>query len=113
MSYIIHKLSAGRLGNKFFQVASVIGLASKYEREFTFPSGGWRYNDYLEHPIPLHDNAIRTYHLQEPDYHYTEEFWDVIPSIQEDVSVGTWLQSEKFFSEYREKVKEQLKFRED
>lgn len=114
MSVITHKLNAGRLGNKMFQVASVIGLASKYGRNYSFLKEGWRYNDFFQNPVPVHERAFATRTIQEPHYHYSEQWWeDTISNHKGDITVETWLQSEKFFEAYKEKIKEQFRWRED
>ena len=95
----------GNLGNQFFQIASTIGIAKKYQHDYFFPE--WKYADYFEKELPSGSMNDHFIHLKEIEFNYHE--WHIDNNHNYDLE--GWLQSEKYFD--IQKTKEVFKFKAD
>ena len=80
----------GNLGNQLFQIASVIGMAKKYNMDFAFSD--WKASQYFEIELP----KISKKHLiklREKHFHYHD--WEI--KENQDYDLDGWLQSEQYF----------------
>ena len=106
----------GRLGNQMFQVASTIGIARKYGRDFAFPkwvnhdqqnrfgiSDNYAIGDAMLRPLPLWDGRVY------PDYYVQWGYHDdeVIP---DNVDLTGHMQSEKYFKHCEDVVRHYFEF---
>lgn len=89
----------GRLGNQLFQIASIYGIAKRFNTTCAFPN--WKYDRYFKNKLPKNFQK-RTY-FQEPQFHYSEDW------LEDDKDYDGWLQSEKYF-ESREAAKKLFEF---
>ncbi len=85
----------GRLGNQCFQIASIMGLAEKYNAQAAFPS--WPYEQYFDTPIP--HGEMQSNHVEERFFHHHD--WNLTGSCD---LIG-YLQSEKYFGSFKLKLK--------
>lgn len=81
----------GNLGNHFFQIASVIGIAKRHGQDYFFPQ--WRYSDYFENTLPAGSMDESFIHLKEAEFNYHE--WNIAANGNYDLE--GWFQSEKYF----------------
>ena len=88
----------GALGNQMFQIASTIGIAKKYNREYLFPK--WEYSEYFQSQLEdksilltgLMMERINEYELHKiPMNHY--------------VDLQGYYQNEKYFKHYKEDIR--------
>lgn len=93
----------GNLGNQLFQIASTVGLATKYNKEFSFPE--WEYSDYFDYKLPKQNKNKKLIQIVEKCYGFHD--WEI--GI-EDYDINGALQSEKYFD--IEKTKKIFKFKE-
>lgn len=96
----------GNLGNQLFQIASTIGIASRYGHDFYFPK--WDFSVYFKKKIPiglLPNDAVT---LIEKEFSYHN--WDLKENYNYDLN--GWLQSEKYFEKVNIK-EEYFSFKED
>jgi hypothetical protein len=105
------KPGGGRLGNSLWQLASLIGFCGKYNCEMQVPQ--WFYSKFFMYPPAQYDtppspNMV----LVEPDFHYTPEFWDAHAEDFKNkvVDIRGWLQSYKYFEQFKDKIKERMAF---
>jgi len=99
----------GRLGNQLFEIATTIGTAKKYDKDYYFNS--WKHNKYLETPIPTSrflDIEPRSYN--EPCFHYKDIN---LLNIDNDWDLKGYFQSHKYFHDYKEYIKKQFKLHND
>lgn len=95
----------GRLGNQLFQIAATIGIARKNKDEYVFPN--WQYSKYFKKPHRVHTGLIKpTLIYNEPHFHYKEV--DLGPRYLNDLF--GYFQSEKYWSEAVQEVKDQFQF---
>lgn len=92
--------SRGNLGNQLWQLATMIGMAKKYDTSILLPK--WNYSKYFgpsPSKIKYVDYTLIDMKLEEPHYHYTPEFWDQHRDDFQNkiVDIVGWLQSEKYF----------------
>lgn len=95
----------GRLGNQLFEIASVIGLANKYNATPIFPTK-WTYRDYFNIPDKYFDDIKYESQVTETVFHY-------IPNLlhgmkDEIIDIKGTLQSEKYFIEIKDTIKKYL-----
>ena len=104
-----------RTGNWLFKYAGMIGLAERYNTNIALPDHFiWK---YLEHP-PEIDNGISVdIELKSPTWEPCPEFWDIHKKdIQEknvNISLDTFLQSEDNWAHCKDKVIQNLQFKEE
>lgn len=107
MSHLINAFPIGRLGNQMFQVAALMGYASKHKCQWGFPS------DTREVPnlrkffpgIPVLDGNFRRFNVSDPalfNYHPIQQFGG-------DTTLVGFFQSEKYFEGAADKVRELFK----
>lgn len=107
MSHLINAFPIGRLGNQMFQVAALMGYASKHKCQWGFPS------DTREVPnlrkffpgIPVLDGNFRRVNVSDPalfNYHPIQQFGG-------DTTLVGFFQSEKYFEGAADKVRELFK----
>jgi hypothetical protein len=96
----------GRMCNQFFQVASTVGHALKYNDIAIFPH--WKYNEFLK-GIKTDDisNFNIIYNYIEPSFSYSE-----IPYIS-GMNLGGYFQSEKYFSHCKSEIREIISLKSD
>jgi hypothetical protein len=107
----------GRLGNQMFQVASVIGIATKYGYEYGFPY--WKNYDHLErfgssenidiqswfkNPLPLVDQSV-TY----PNRFINWGFHN-LGNLPDNLDISGHMQSEKYFAHCKDLVRHYFEF---
>jgi hypothetical protein len=98
----------GRLGNQMFQIAGVIGIATKNGYEYGFPKWiNWdaydRFNtkeninvfEYFQHELPFYGGSL-------PDHFVHWGYHDI---SRDNVSYSGHFQSEKYFSHCKELIK--------
>ncbi len=96
----------GRLGNQLFQVAATLATAEKFGEEAIFPH--WQYAKYFAGPFnqSLDDAAISQAYFE------PEAKFNPIP-YEKNVDLYGFFQSEKYFSDYKELIRQKYRFRED
>ncbi|PVD31782.1 hypothetical protein C0Q70_07200 [Pomacea canaliculata] len=104
----------GRLGNQMFQVASILGLAWTMNRTPVFV-GDFQLERLLEHSLKwsnqaeLEKRCSKAQVIHEDNcYRFKYSFAELDPKI--DFSLGTYLQSWKYFDKFRAQVKRALVF---
>lgn len=104
--------TAGNLGNQFFQLASMTGMAKRYKCEFMVPE--WKYSHYFVNPPKQFIVEPRPQMmLSEPTYNYCPEWWDVHTDDfkTKNVSIFGWLQSPHYWKDAIDEVKELFTFK--
>jgi SAM-dependent methyltransferase len=104
---ITYLKSKGRLGNKLFQVQSLLGLAEKYGHELKLPK--WELMHYFDIDIPEFTGGVNCKGIREPNFHYDPDFWQEQLTKHPNVDILGWLQSEKYFGSKKLRFKEQYK----
>ena len=86
----------GQLGNQMFQIASTIGLADKYQLEYSFPE--WEYTDCISHNLTiLHDNWFAFGLLASHFTTLKEKDINKIPTCGEFINLEGYYQDSKYF----------------
>jgi hypothetical protein len=93
----------GRIGNCFFQIASIIGIAEKNNCKASFPF--WPFENYFENKLPDAWNGLNAITEKEKNFHYDEYIFN---DDQNRDLIG-YFQSEKYFS--KAAVKDTFKFK--
>ena len=89
----------GRLGNKLFIIAAIIGAATKHNTNFILPK--WEYTDIFPN-IPTTDSNIEiNCKWQEPHFHYNEIPWGSDCKMH----LQGYFQSEKYFAYCRDSIR--------
>lgn len=92
----------GQLCNQLFQISCVLSTALKYKTDYTF--NAWKYNKYLENPIPTGRNKNFLYY-NEPCFHYKEiKFTD----HKKNWDLKGYFQSEKYFENHKDVIRKQF-----
>jgi hypothetical protein len=99
--------NGGRLGNKLFGYASMIGIADKWGHWLSLPD--WGYSEYFEQPFPV--GELKGYEYHETTFHYNREYVDTLKDITTDFNLKGYLQSEKYWAHCVDKVRAALKFK--
>ncbi len=103
--------SMGRLGNALFQIASTAGIAKTNNQDYVFPY--WRYSHYFENRFPTINRINNPVKVSETGYHFTPDHWE--ENVQKHpgrlISLHGWLQSEKYWSNSKEEILNQFKFK--
>ena len=107
----------GRLGNKMFQVASTIGLATRHGYTYGFPY--WKNHDHLErfgspedidiqswfkNPLPLDDEQPKGNHFMQWGY----QMYNQIP---DDTNIQGHMQSERYFEHCSDLIRHYFEFK--
>lgn len=98
----------GRLGNSMFQLAAAIGYARKYGYQWAAPVDARESSIHRVFPdLPKTSDHPRNY----PRGGYDAEFYDYfdIPDLGPDLLLAGFFQSEKFFSNAKDEVKQVFK----
>lgn len=106
----------GRLGNQMFQVASTIGIARKYGRDFSFPkwvnhdqfnrfniADDYQVGDAFKHQLPLWDGTSYPEHFMH--WGYSDFF------VPDNVDLAGHMQSEKYFKHCEDVVRHYFEFK--
>lgn len=99
--------NGGRLGNKLFGYASMIGIADKFGHQLSLPD--WGYSEYFEQPFPV--GELQGYEYQETTFHYNEEYVHGLRDISQPHNLKGYLQSEKYWAHCVDKVRKALTFK--
>lgn len=97
----------GQFGNQLFQVASSIGIADKNHKNYKFPK--WRYAEYFDSNLPMEE--IKTDDIEKEISEEKHWYQEVKLSEKSVVDIDGWRQSEKYFSQIKDKIKNQFKFK--
>lgn len=101
----------GRLGNQMFQIASLLGMAKRWNRELYLPN--YTYEKWWEGSIPVGERAPFDTEINEPHFHHDWKYWDEkVAASGEIANVGGWLQSYKYWKGAEEEVKAFFQFKE-
>jgi 2-polyprenyl-3-methyl-5-hydroxy-6-metoxy-1,4-benzoquinol methylase len=96
---ITYTKTKGRLGNKLFQIASMMGIAEKYGHELKLPK--WEHSHLFEWDIPEFSGRVDKT-IVEPNYHYDPAFFEKeLANKNQVVDICGWLQTEKYFGSKR------------
>ena len=99
----------GRFGNQLFFVASTIGIANKNKTDFAFSSqmgfGSENYQKIFKNKLPT-TNYKPTKKYYQSGFHYED-------IIIDDAELIGYFQSEKFFKNCEEIIKEQFSFKDE
>ena len=100
----------GRMGNQFFQLASLYGMGRRYDMDVFLPRE-WKYQDWFSYDIPIIQMPLNpNKDINEPHFHHEWQYWDnkIMESRDEIVSISGWLQSEKYFKNVEKFIKTSL-----
>jgi hypothetical protein len=90
----------GRIGNQLFQAGTTIALALRNNDQYIFPN--WDYAQYCNVTNCFSNNIQITKTYSEPYFQYCQ-----IP-YQQNLNLNGFFQSEKYFSDYKEVIRELL-----
>ncbi len=97
---ITYTSNKGRLGNRLFQITSLMGLAERHGHDFRLPK--WDLEDCFEWDIPEYKNEKIDEVISEPHFHYAPGFFEEhLKDQSKTIDVEGWLQSEKYFGSRR------------
>ncbi len=99
--------NGGRLGNKLFGYASMIGIADQWGHTLSLPD--WGYSEYFEQPFPV--GELQGYEYHETTFHYNEDFVNGLRDIDKPHNIKGYLQSPLYWGFSEGKVKEALRFK--
>lgn len=96
----------GRMGNQMFFVASTIGIARKNNLEYGFSSNmAGDYQSIFKKELPI------TSYIPERKYNQESfNYYDVL--LEDDVEIMGYFQSEKFFKEVEDEIRNQFEIKE-
>lgn len=112
----------GQLGNQMFQFAAVKGIARKHGYEFMIPEyrgvvvdgRGNRLRYELDRPFTPQMDHIGVLptdnYLQEPHFHYSQEFVDNFP---DNASIVGYFQSPKYFERIADEIRQDFTFKDE
>jgi len=89
----------GRLGNQLFQIASTIGIATKNNAGYVFPT--WKYSHFFEKEIPQSDDIV----FQDSYHEKTFTYQSIHLDSHVDWNLSGFFQSEKYFLHCRELIR--------
>lgn len=107
-------LSGQNLGNQLFQVASLFGLSKRYDTKLLIPPT-WKYRKTFNVPLEVFvSDFTPTYWINEPCFHFCIEYFDKYAPFfkNEIVNINGVLQSEKYWKDYENSVRNFLRFEE-
>jgi hypothetical protein len=99
----------GRLGNQLFQYAACLGFADKYKKELVLPH--WDYSKYFEGKTNTGFSLASI--IAEIAFNYTPEYYDQFLNEPGEFDMFGYFQSEKYWSNCVEKVRQSLTFTDD
>lgn len=104
---VYNKLNTGRLGNQLFFVASTIGIALKNNTNYFFTDEIKDIFDFL-----FKNKLQYTTFIPEKKYHQEQfNYYDII--VNEDIELIGYFQSEKFFKDNEDIIREQFIFNDE
>lgn len=106
-------VNMGNLGNQILQYMTLIGFSKKYDCDFVLPP--WKYSQYFKIPAPEGSVGTIDIDLQEPQFHYTPEWWEVHREDfkTKNVNITGWLQSEMYWEHCRGEVLKRFEFKDE
>jgi hypothetical protein len=111
----------GRLGNQLFQIASMQGMAGKYQDHLIIPH--WSYADFFNGPFDQRFDVMTTEQksrlrkVNEPSFEYNSNFLDqygyseYYDNVTEEVDLNGYFQTEKYWLDCDFYVKHILTFK--
>lgn len=105
--------SYGWYGNQLYQIASTIGVATKNNMEYVFPT--WKYSKFFKKELPQMvkeelDKVKGSYIDREGPHHFEEV---IIPDTKLNWDLGGYLQSEKYFEHCKDLVFSYLELKDE
>ena len=111
----------GRLGNQMFQYAALKGIARYKNYEFCIPYYSESVNDGIGNFLKTelfnafdlkvdHIKYIDASFINEPHFHFSEEFFDNCP---DNVSLVGFFQTEKYFKHIEEEIRKDFSFKKE
>ena len=95
----------GRTGNQMFQIASTIGIGLKNGHFCQFPK--WQYEEYFINKLP--SGSLKGETIKEKNFHFEE----VVLKENGFYNLDGYFQSERYFENCRDIIKEQFTFKPD
>lgn len=102
------------LGNQLFELASLIGLAQRYETKLLLPNG-WLYQSCFKLESFVEFEDVKSYiTIQEPDFRCCLDFFDRLKGLikYETVNIQGFLQSEQYWKPIETNIRELFTFTE-
>lgn len=98
----------GRLGNQMFQIAATIGVALKNRQPYSFPNwkcyhSGNVYSNRYNKNLPILEKNKEIITINESQFNYKDI---VIDDVNKLYTLNGYFQTEKYFKEYRDLIKE-------
>lgn len=103
------------LGNHLFELASLIGMAKRYETSLFLPNH-WQYAKYFELSPFINFEYKNSYiTIEETDFQCCIEFFDRFKELikTEYVNLEGFFQTEKYWKPFEKEVKKMLSFKND
>lgn len=103
-----------KLGNQLFELASLIGLAKRYDTSLVV-TNEWQYRSYFRLESFVEFRNIESYIvIREPGFHCCLDFFDKLEFLikEEKVSIEGFLQSEQYWKPFEVSVRELFSFTE-
>ena len=108
----VGKPGGGRLGNGLWQITFLESMKLKYGIDYVIPT--WQYSKYFMFP-PNQVDVLPScdINIEEPNFHYTPEFWEEHLGDFKNKTVGLrgWFQSYKYFNEYKSEIRNIFSFK--
>jgi len=110
--YFAHPRLNRNLGNQLFELASLIGLAKRYDTALYLPDQ-WKYASSFEHSPFLNFKSKESFvTIEEPAFHCCLDFFDRFEGIikNECVNIEGFLQSEGYWKPFEADVRKAFAF---
>jgi hypothetical protein len=108
-----HLGTYGWYGNQLFQIAATIGVATKNEMDYLFPT--WKYDKYFKKSLPQMSkdelDKIKGDFINREGPHHFEDV--IIPDNNKNWDLGGYLQSEKYWEHCRDLVLSYLELKDE
>lgn len=103
----------GWYGNQLYQIASTMGVATKNDMDYMFPT--WKYSHYFKKELPQLPkpelDLIKGGYIDREGPHHFEEV--IIPDKTKNWDIGGYLQSEKYFEHCKDLVFSYLELKDE
>lgn len=112
--YFGHPRLNRNLGNQLFELASLIGLAKRYDTYLYLPDS-WQYAQYFKISSLLNFGSVDSFvTIEEPAFHCCLDFFDRFEDIirNEYINIEGYLQSEKYWKPYETEIRKIYTFEE-
>lgn len=96
----------GRFGNQLFRISAVIGTSVNLKCDYLFPN--WKYSNFFVSEDLFNSNIEHYLDVSESAFHYTE-----IPKFEKSINLCGYFQSERYFENSKNEVKNILKFKDE